>query len=105
MGLSLNCKFMMAVAVSTVCATVAFVESKFDPETKISLPKADLEYVKYGAVKFAVAFGISEHGAHGTFLKLLPKFETSLHTHTSAYHGVVLKVIVTNPYPGEDDTP
>ena len=95
-----------AAAFTTACATIPSTKTNFDPNARVSLAKSELEYVnQFGEVDFALAYGSREDGMHGTFGKFPPNFETPLHTHTGAYHAVVLKGVMTNPYPVENNTP
>lgn len=41
------------------------------------------------------------NGAHGTFIRIPVGEETASHTHTNAYHGIVIKGIVENPVNGD----
>jgi len=45
------------------------------------------------------------NGAHGTVGKFTPNSASPLHTHTGAYHGVVVSGVMTNPFGDEKDPP
>lgn len=67
-------------------------------------PANDIKYFKPmdGApIEFGIAFGNTFKSDHGTFGKFPVKFETPLHTHSNAYHGVVVQGVMTNPMQGQ----
>lgn len=84
----------------------ALAGSKFDPTKDVALPKAQLKYVDINpAIQMADAYGDMSAGAHGTFAKFPPNFDSGIHTHSGAYHGIVVKGVMTNPFKGETDPP
>lgn len=56
-------------------------------------------------VSFGGVYGDWSAEAHGKLVRFAPGLESPVHTHTHAYHGVVISGIVTNPYPGEESPP
>ncbi len=56
-------------------------------------------------ISFADAFGSRETGPHGTFGQFPANFETPVHTHSHAYHAIVLKGEMTNPFADEENPP
>lgn len=61
----------------------------------------DLEWVEIiPGVEFAAVYGEWAEGAHAKFARIAPGMVIPLHTHTHAYHGVVVQGEFTNPYPG-----
>jgi len=86
---------LVAVAVIlTVALTTgsAFAGSQFNPAEDVAVPKAQLEYVNINAaIQMAAAYGDRSTGAHGTFGKFPPNFDSGIHTHSGAYHGIVVK--------------
>ncbi len=84
----------------------ALAGSQFDPSKDVALPKAQLKYVNINpAIQMADAFGDMSKGMHGTFGKFPANFDSGIHTHSGAYHGVVLKGIMTNPFKDQKDPP
>ena len=66
------------------------------------VPKTQIKYEKINpAISMATVTGNRSTGAHGTFGKFPPKFITPFHRHSGAYHGIVLKGVMTNPFKGE----
>lgn len=62
----------------------------------------DLAWVEIiPGVDFAAVYGDWAEGAHAKFARFAPGMVAPLHTHTHAYHGVVVQGEFTNPYPGE----
>ena len=78
----------------------------FDPSKDTVKPVQSIKYVNINpAIKFGSAWGNFGKTAHGTFGKFPPKFQTPFHTHSGAYHGVVVKGTMTNPFKGEKNAP
>lgn len=70
------------------------------------VPKAQIKFVKINpAIRMATVYGDKSSGAHGTFGKIPARFKTPFHTHSAAYHGVVLKGVMTNPFKGQKNPP
>jgi quercetin dioxygenase-like cupin family protein len=66
--------------------------------------------VKYDVIipnvaDFGTVYGNRETGAHGTFVKIKKGQGTPVHTHSKAYHGVVIEGVVENPVPGNQASP
>lgn len=60
----------------------------------------DLEWAEIiPGVDFATVYGDWAEGAHAKFARFAPGMVAPLHTHTNAYHGVVVQGEFTNPYP------
>ncbi len=56
-------------------------------------------------VQMATAWGDRAKAAHGTFGIFKAQSESPSHTHTGAYHAVVISGRMANPYNGEKDAP
>jgi hypothetical protein len=52
-------------------------------------------------VAFATAYGDWQAERHGKFVRFDPGTSVALHTHTSAFHGVIVSGRLTNQYEGE----
>lgn len=73
-------------------------QQAFDPDRPVMKPAEKVDWVKVNeAIKFGHGFGDRSKGAHGTFGTFPAKFITPLHTHTNAYHAVVVQGTMTNP--------
>ena len=71
----------------------------WDPKKSVALPSGAVVYKNLNkAIKMADVWGNRATGPHGTFGKFVANFETPLHTHTFAYHGVVVAGVMTNPF-------
>ena len=91
---------------AAVIGGAASAGSSYDETLQVVLPKAALEFVNINpAIQMAAAYGDRGTGAHGSFGKFPAKFTTPLHTHSGAYHGVVLTGVMTNPFEGETNPP
>ena len=87
-------------------AGVAHKQSEFDANKEVARPGWQLDFQNINpAIKMASAYGDRSTGAHGTFGAFPPNFETPSHTHTSAYHGIVIKGVMTNPFKAEQSQP
>ena len=67
-------------------------------------PANEIDYFKpmEGApIEFGMAYGNTFKSDHGTFGKFPANFETPMHTHSQAYHGIVIEGIMTNPMQGQ----
>jgi len=67
-------------------------------------PANDIKYFKPmdGApIEFGMAYGNTFKSDHGTFGKFPGKFETPIHTHSQAYHAIVIQGVMTNPMQGQ----
>jgi uncharacterized RmlC-like cupin family protein len=97
---------LVAVAASAALLTTGAALAEFDPSREVTLPRAQLNYVNINpAIQMAGAFGNMSEGAHGTFGKFPANFDSGAHTHTGAYHGIVLKGVMTNPFKSQTDAP
>lgn len=71
----------------------------WDPNKPVAKPSSEVPYKNINkAIQMADVWGDRSTGAHGTFGKFPANFDTPLHTHTFAYHGVVLAGVMTNPF-------
>ena len=85
---------------------LAGADSGFDPGKEVALPGSALKFENINpAIRMATAFGDRASGAHGTFGTFPGNFITPFHTHTGAYHGVVVKGVMTNPFKDEAAPP
>ncbi len=95
-----------ALALALVAPTAAMAESGFDPNSSVVLPADQLVYVNLNpAIAMAAAHGDRAVGAHGSFGRFPPEFITPFHTHSGAYHAIVLQGVMTNPFEGEEAPP
>ena len=82
--------------------SVSFAGSGFDHNAEVTLPTGERAFVNINpAIKMAPAYGDRSKGLHGSFGQFPANFETPVHTHSGAYHGVVIKGVMTNPFVGE----
>ncbi|NKB58355.1 MAG: DUF4437 domain-containing protein [Alphaproteobacteria bacterium] len=78
----------------------------FDPAKEITTPAAKVVFNKINpAISMGGAYGDKSKGGHGTFGKFPANFITPFHTHSGAYHGVVISGTMTNPFKGEQNPP
>lgn len=97
--------FAVSVGIGPVVAPEAVGQEVASETAETALiAQADLEWVEIiPGVEFAAVYGDWAEGAHAKFARFAPGMVAPLHTHTHAYHGVVVQGEFTNPYPGEED--
>jgi len=94
---------LIGISLLAACSSTT---STYDVNKDVALPASGLEYANINpAIQMATAYGDKGAGAHGTFGKFPANFITPVHTHTGAYHGVVVKGTMTNPFKGETSPP
>ena len=72
----------------------------------VVLPASLVEYQQVAPfVKMGPAWGNRMSGAHGTFGAFPGGAASPWHTHSGAYHAVVISGTMTNPFRGETDPP
>ena len=99
-------RVLAALLVSAGCTATAVAGGAFDPAEPVVRPAATLEFQNLNpAIAMAHAYGDRGKGAHGSFGTFPPEFITPMHTHTGAYHGIVVEGTMTNPFEGETDPP
>ena len=75
----------------------------FDPNKAVTLPGPAVQYQNLNeAIRMGAAYGDRSVGAHGSFGTFPANFITPNHTHSFAYHGVVVEGVMTNPFDNED---
>jgi hypothetical protein len=97
----------VAAIISVISTTgLAIAGSAFDSSKEVAMPRANLKYNHINpAIEMADAYGDMSKGMHGTFGKFPANFDAGFHTHTGAYHGVVIKGVMTNPFKDEANPP
>ncbi len=95
-----------AVLVSATTACAALAGCAFDTSKNVVKPAETLEFQKINpAIAMAHAYGDRSKGSHGSFGTFPAEFITPMHTHSGAYHGVVIEGMMTNPFAGEASAP
>lgn len=104
--------FVKAVAAPVFCASLLAACAGqteivgFDPGQDKATPASKIVFNKINpAISMGAAYGDMSKGGHGTFGKFPANFITPFHTHTGAYHGVVVSGEMTNPFNGEKNPP
>jgi hypothetical protein len=103
-----------SLAVSILCGLSACANAQsstspkpsFDTSAKVVLPDGQRHFENINpAIRIGPAYGDKSKGAHGTFGRFPGEFMTPFHTHTGAYHGVMIKGQMTNPFKDEKNPP
>jgi hypothetical protein len=98
----------LALAATAGCAAQAGSsgDAAFDPTREVTTPAQQLDFQNINpAIRMATAWGDKGASAHGTFGKFPGEFITPFHTHSGAYHGIVVQGVMTNPFVGEENPP
>jgi len=99
---ALGCLALSAATLSVAEAG----DTKFDPTKTVVLPAEQVVFEAINpAINMGEAWGNRGAGAHGTFGQFPADFITPFHTHSGAYHGIVLQGVMTNPFEGEKSPP
>lgn len=97
-----------ALAALTACASNAaeVQTSATGGDTPRAVPAASVEYAQIAPfVQMGGAWGDRSKGAHGTFGIFPGGASSPAHTHSGAYHGVVVSGTMINPFEGETSPP
>ncbi len=79
---------------------------QFDPSVAVFKPSESVDWtLGTDGVNTAQGYGDREAGEYGSFVTFPPEFVSPIHSHTNAYHGVVITGIVINPMAAEGDAP
>ena len=98
----------VAMAALTACASNAAENrvSTLSNAKPRAAPAANIEYTQIAPfVQMGGAWGDRSKGAHGTFGIFPGGARSPAHTHSGAYHGVVISGTMTNPFNGETNSP
>ena len=96
----------VSLASATLFACAAQAGPGFDPQRIVATPSSELKFENINpAIRMATAWGDKGKGAHGTFGRFPASFITPDHSHSGAYHGIVVKGVMTNPFEGEKNPP
>ena len=94
------------IALGALASGSSFADASFSPKTEVVRAAETLEFQNINPkIQMAAAYGDRSKGSHGSFGKFPANFSTPPHTHTGAYHGVVIQGVMTNPFEGEANPP
>jgi hypothetical protein len=93
----------MAVAMALGSGAIA---APFDPSVPVEKPAADYTFDTITPfLSFSDAYGDRTTGAHGTFGIITANTASPSHILSAAYHGVVIKGVMTDGFNGETNPP
>jgi quercetin dioxygenase-like cupin family protein len=93
----------MAVAIALAAGAEA---APFEPSVPVEKPAADYTFDTITPfLSFSDAYGDRATGAHGTFGVIPANTASPSHIHSAAYHGVVIKGVMTDGFNGETNPP
>jgi quercetin dioxygenase-like cupin family protein len=85
------------------CSLIATVNAGED-ESGRAITSGEIVYEQIAPfVKMGGAWGNRAEGAHGTFGEFPGGASSPAHTHSDAYHGVVISGVMANPFNNEPD--
>lgn len=74
----------------------------FNPKVGVAKSVKELKFEEITpTIKFAKAYGDYNSTANGRFATFAGKWTSPSHIHSAAYHGVVIKGVVTNGFSGD----
>jgi len=96
-----------ALAALVAAAVTGFAQAApFDPSLPTAKPAQEFKFdTIMPTLKFSGAYGDRASTAHGSFAAIAGKWATPSHTHSAAYHGVVIRGVVTNGFNGDKNPP
>lgn len=98
--LSLLSGFSLTAAILFSCATIS-VNAQ---DSRKAIAASDIAFEQIAPfVKMGAAWGDRATGKHGTFGEFPGHASSPSHTHTGAYHGVVISGTMINPFEGESN--
>ena len=90
---------LVIAALTLTIASGRAANPSFDTSKEVVKPAAAVKYQNINpAIRMGAAWGHRGDGAHGTFGAFPANFITPIHTHSGAYHGVVIEGVMTNPF-------
>ncbi len=99
-------KILAAATVTLFISVSHFTAMAESGVIGLATPAAKIEFTPIAPfVKMGGAWGDRASGAHGTFGEFPGGAASPLHTHSGAYHGVVITGVMTNPFEGESNPP
>lgn len=102
---------VVMLLVATGCSSPVIQDANAQLVTSASVSALVLkaDQVKYEVVapfvSMGAAWGDRSKGAHGTFGRFPGGAASPAHTHSGAYHGVVISGLMTNPFNEETNPP
>ena len=83
-----------------------YANVSFSSDEPAAVPHSELEWVEIAPfVHMSKVNGDMNEGKHGTMGKMKPGMKTPMHTHSAAYHGVVVSGTMTHQFGDEKDPP
>ena len=94
------------VVTLTACASTSAESPAGQQAVARTVPASSIEFAQVAPfVRMGAAWGDRAQGAHGTFGVFPAGARSPMHTHSGAYHGVVISGTMTNPFEGEANPP
>jgi len=92
-------------AIALMISVIGQAESnQFDPSVAVMMPAKNIDWInEAGGVSAGQGYGDRETGEYGSFVSFPSEFVTPDHSHTNAYHGVVITGTMINPMAADGD--
>ncbi len=95
-----------AIAAVVACVSAASAATIFDPRLPLAKPVDTLTYEAITPyLKFADVYGDHATTGHGKFVMIKGRQATPSHIHSAAYHGIVVRGVITNGFDGDKNPP
>lgn len=96
--------FVIAAFTLTIASGKA-ADPTFNANKEVVMPVAGINFQNINpAIRMGAAWGSRGNGSHGTFGTFPANFTTPIHTHSGAYHAVVIEGVMTNPFGKSGET-
>jgi quercetin dioxygenase-like cupin family protein len=96
---------LMATTLLTFACGFAAAEV-FDAKKPVAQPTSTFRFDTITPfLKFSAAYGERNSSAHGTFGQIGAQMASPSHTHSAAYHGIVIHGVMTNSFSGDKNPP
>lgn len=94
------------ILITAIFAIFFFVNSSQASDEHIATPHGQMEFDEMAPyVDMANAHGNRKEGAHGTVGKMKAGSKTPRHSHSNAYHGVVISGTMVHQFDGQENPP
>lgn len=93
---------IVLAACAAVLASTPFVQAGEMDSVFIAAEDVQFEDIIPEVVAFATVTGDRETGPHGTFVRIPAGAATPMHTHSTAYHAVIIQGVFENPIAGDE---
>src|SRR6266436_10018129 len=96
---------LMVTTLLTFACGLATAEA-FDEKKPVAQPASAFKFDTITPfLKFSDAYGDRNSSGHGTLGQIPAQMASPSHTHSAAYHGIVIRGVMTNGFNGDKNPP